>query len=85
MRTKRLTRWIAGALAGCPGIVDVSPTEGSPSTPAPRVGTRGDEAPPMDGVANQREHPVVDPDDGSERRVEPASHSGARPPVLRSS
>ena len=36
MRARRLNRWIAGGLAGCPGIVDVSPTDGSPpSKPAP--------------------------------------------------
>ena len=38
MRTRRLNRWIAGGVAGCPGTVDVSPTEDSPaSAPTPRV------------------------------------------------
>src|SRR5512141_429479 len=38
MRTKRLNRWVAGGIAGCPGTVDVSPTEESPaSAPTPRV------------------------------------------------
>ena len=41
MRARRLSRWIAGGLTGCPGIVDVSPTEGSPpSRPAPRGGAK---------------------------------------------
>lgn len=38
MRTKRLNRWVAGGIAGCPGTVDVSPTEESlASAPTPRV------------------------------------------------
>jgi hypothetical protein len=39
MRRKRLNRWVAGGLAGCPGTVDVSTTDDPPTlTPAPRVG-----------------------------------------------
>ncbi len=39
MRRKRLDRWVAGGLAGCPGTVDVSSTEyPRASTRAPRVG-----------------------------------------------
>lgn len=39
MRWKRLNRWVAGGVAGCPGTVDVSTAEDPPvSMPAPRVG-----------------------------------------------
>ena len=38
MRRKRLNRWVAGGLAGCPGTVDVSTAEDLTAlTPRPRV------------------------------------------------
>ncbi len=51
MRRKRLDRIVAGGLAGCPGLVDVSAAEGSPSSaPLPRVGATS----PANGHAVQR-------------------------------
>ena len=38
MRTKHVSRWVTGGIAGCPGTVDVSPTGDSPAAaPTPRV------------------------------------------------
>lgn len=40
MRTSRLSHWVAGGVAGCPGVVDATAPDDSPTpTPAPQDGT----------------------------------------------